>query len=94
MKGTIYNVQGENLIKRNDFMKFQETYFEAKECKDIKEILYNSVEKYAGNIAFVIKHKTDKNTEYENITYAQLLDDINSLGTKMFELGYGNIWKK
>ena len=65
-----------------------EKYFESVDCKNIKEILYNSVKKFSDNIAFVIKHKKDKEkAEYENITYKKLLDDVNSLGTKLYELG-------
>lgn len=65
-----------------------EKYFESVDCKNIKEILYNSVKKFSDNIAFVIKHKKDKEkAEYENITYKKLLEDVNSLGTKLYELG-------
>ena len=35
-------------------------YFNAIEFKDIKGIIYNSAKKYAQNIAFIIKHKKDK----------------------------------
>ena len=67
----------------------RERYFEATEFQNIKEILYNSVEKYGENTAFIIKHKgNEKKVTYENITYKKLLEDINSLGTKLFDLGY------
>jgi len=68
----------------------REKYFEATEYKDIKEIIYNSVSKYGEKIAFIIKHKKDKQIEYENKTYDDLLEDINSLGSKFYELGYQN----
>ena len=68
----------------------KEKYFEATEFKNIKEIIYNSSEKYEDKTAFIIKHKKDKNTEYENISYKRLLKEINSLGTKFFNLGYQN----
>lgn len=61
--------------------------YEAKEFKDIKEILYNSVKIYKDKIAFVIKHKENKEIKYENITYPKLLEDVNSLGTSFYELG-------
>lgn len=52
---------------------------------NIKEIIYNSVKLYPENIAFTIKNKVDENVKYENITYAKLLEDINSLGTALYE---------
>ncbi|MCI8443660.1 MAG: AMP-binding protein [Clostridia bacterium] len=68
----------------------RERYFEAQEFENIKEILYHSVEKYGENTAYILKHKKDKKIEYEKITYQKLLEDINSFGTKLFELGYQN----
>lgn len=61
--------------------------YDATEFKDVKEILYNSVEIYKDKIAFVIKHKENKEIKYENITYPKLLEDVNSLGTSLYELG-------
>ena len=60
------------------------------EFKDIKEIIYNSEKKYSNNIAFVIKHQEGKDKTYENITYKMLLEQINSLGTKLFDMGLKN----
>ena len=57
------------------------------EFKNIKEIIYNSAKKYADHIAFIIKHQEGKNKTYENITYKTFLDQINSLGTKLFNMG-------
>ena len=37
-----------------------ERYFESVNCKNIKEIVYNSAKKFAENVAFVIKHKNEK----------------------------------
>lgn len=54
-----------------------EKIFDVKEFNNLKEIIYNSVEKYGNNIAFVIKHKENKKVEYENVTYKRLLEDIN-----------------
>ena len=62
--------------------------YHAQEFNNIKEIIYNSVEKYSRNIAFVIKHTENKKVEYENITYKQLLEDINKLGTAVYSLGF------
>ena len=53
----------------------------------IKEIIYNSVKLYPENIAFTIKEKKEDKIEYKNITYTQLLEDINALGTALYEKG-------
>ena len=68
----------------------RERYFEATEFENIKEIIYHSSEKYGENTAFILKHKEDKKVEYENISYKRLLEEVNALGTKLFDLGYQN----
>ena len=68
----------------------RERYFEATEFQNIKEIIYNSAKVYAENVAFVIKHKDDKDITYEDITYKKLLEDINAFGTKLYEMGFKN----
>ena len=69
-------------------MKYSNNLYNAQEFNNIKEIIYNSVEQYSKNIAFVIKHTENKKIEYENITYKQLLEDINKLGTAVYSLGF------
>ncbi len=54
---------------------------------NIKEVLYNSVKLYKDNIAFTIKHKNDNKIEYENKTYKDFLDDVNSFGSSLYKLG-------
>lgn len=66
----------------------RERYFNANEFENIKEILYNSAKVYGNRTAFILKHKNGKETSYENKTYTQLLEDINALGSKYYELGY------
>ena len=63
---------------------------DVKEFKDIKEIIHNSAKKYADHIAFIIKHQEGKNKTYENITYKTFLEQINSLGTKLYDMGLKN----
>ncbi len=63
---------------------------DVQEFKNIKEIIYNSAKRYSNNIAFVIKHQEGKNKTYENMTYKMLLDQINSLGTKLYDIGLKN----
>ena len=67
-----------------------EKYFNATEFKNIKEILYISAKVYKDNTAFILKHKKDKKVEYENISFKRLLDEVNYLGTKFFNLGFKN----
>lgn len=53
--------------------------------KDIKSIIYNSVEKFAKNIAFRVKEKIGKDIRYKDITYRQMLEDINNFGTGLYQ---------
>ena len=69
-------------------MRYSNNLYHAQEFNNIKEIIYNSVEQYSKNIAFVIKHTENKKVEYENITYKQLLEDVNKLGTAVYSLGF------
>ncbi len=69
-------------VKEKDLRKI----FEAKEFKNIKDIIYNSAKVFKEQIAFVIKHKDGDNIEYENVTYKRLLEDVNKLGTAFYAL--------
>lgn len=62
--------------------------FEVTEFKNIKEIIYNSSRIYSNDIAFVIKHQENKKVTYENVSYKRLLEDINKLGTALFNMGF------
>jgi len=64
--------------------------FDVTEFKDIKEIIYNSANKYSNNIAFTIKEKIDKDIKYKEITYKQLLEDVNNFGTGLYKKGLKN----
>jgi len=61
--------------------------YEAKELNNVKELIYNAVEKYAKNTVFTIKRQENKNVSYEDITYEKMLDDMNGFGTSLYELG-------
>ena len=56
----------------------------AKHFENIKEIIYNSAKEYGEKAAYIIKHK---NGDYENKSYNQFLDDINSFGAGLYALG-------
>ncbi len=60
------------------------TKTDVKDYKNIKEIIYESAEKFKDQVAFVIKNK-DKS--YENITYKMFLEDVNKLGTMLYNMG-------
>ena len=62
--------------------------FDATEFNNIKEVIYDAVKKFNEKEVFVIKHKDGKEVSYENISYNRMLEDINGLGTELFEMGY------
>ena len=62
--------------------------FDAKEYKDVKELLYGSAEKFGNKTAFTIKHQNGKEAEYDNKSFKDLLEDINEFGTGIFDLGF------
>lgn len=68
----------------------REKYFEATEFENIKELIYDAAKKYSEKTAFTIKHKKEKEISYEEISYTQLLKEVNQLGTKFYKLGYQN----
>ena len=61
--------------------------FEATEFNNMKEIIYNSANKFNEKTAFIIKNKNGKEVSYTNISYNKLLEDINSYGTALYSLG-------
>lgn len=65
-----------------------EKIFDAKEFNNIKEIIYHSAKIYSEQIAFVIKHKNNKDITYENISYTRMLEDINKLGTSLYNMNF------
>ena len=81
-------------IKEQDFSNFKKRLkekdlrriLEAKEFRNIKDIIYNSAKVFKEQIAFVIKHKDGDNVEYENVTYKRLLEDVNKLGTAFYAM--------
>ena len=65
----------------------KENYFNAVEYSTIKDIFAATVEKYKDHTSFVIKEKKDENISYKEISYKQLLSDINAFGTAMYSIG-------
>ena len=61
--------------------------FEATEFNNIKEVIYNSANKFNEKTAFIIKNKKGKENSYTKISYNKLLEDINSYGTALYSIG-------
>ena len=57
-----------------------------KNYENIREVIEESIKDYPNNNAFIIKNK-DKTT-YTNITYKQLGEDIDKIGTALLKLGF------
>lgn len=68
-------------------MKTYNKIYEAKQFKNIREIIDNSVDLYPNNTAFIIKQKEGKEVKYKNITYREFKDQNNYLGTALINLG-------
>ena len=68
-------------------MKSKNMLYEAKEFKNLKEVIQNSVEKYQYNNAFIIKNKQGSKEKYTEITYRQFGLDIDSLGSSLVKRG-------
>lgn len=64
----------------------KDSFYDAEEFNNIKELVYNAVNKFGDNIAFVTKHKENNEVKYENKTYKEMLGDANALGTKIFDM--------
>lgn len=66
------------------------TYFEATEFNNIKEILHDAVKKFPEKVVYLIKNieEKDEAKRYKKITYKKLLSAVNNFGTALFNLGY------
>lgn len=67
-------------------MNKKRVLYQAREYRDIRELVSDAVKTYPNNIAFIIKEKKEEVT-YKNITYKMLQEDINKLGTALIDLG-------
>ncbi len=61
--------------------------FQAARYENLKDMLEKVTAKYAENKAFIIKHKEGKKVSYEDVTYAQLGEEMNHLGTAFLQRG-------
>ncbi len=67
-------------------MNKKRVLYQAKEYRDIRELISETVKTYPNNIAFIIKEKKGEKIEYKNITYKMLQEDISALGTALIDL--------
>lgn len=68
-------------------MNSKNKLYEAKEFQNLREMIKNSAKRFANHNAFIVKHKDKKEVTYQNITYAQLDEEIDSLGTALIARG-------
>ncbi len=77
-------------LEKGDWgMNKKRVLYEAREYRDIRELVKDTVRRFPENIAFIVKEKQDGEVQYQNITYQKLQEDINKLGTAFMELGLG-----
>ena len=63
--------------QKKEFIDFQ----------NVKEIIEYAKKEFPDNVAFTIKNKNGKEVSYKKITYTELGEEIDALGTKLIELG-------
>ena len=63
-----------------------EIIFKATKYDTIRDCLKASALNHKDNIAYQIKEKNNGEVSYKYITYTQLIDDINALGTAIYDL--------
>lgn len=68
-------------------MKSKNALYQAQEFNNIREVIKNAVEKYSSHIAFIIKNRAGSNQKYTNITYHQMDEEIDALGTSLIKRG-------
>ncbi len=79
-------LQAEEFIKKiNENKDPNIRYKQSRPIRDIKHMLESSAELYGDNTAFWVKRI--KGAEYESITYAKTLADVNALGTALIARG-------
>lgn len=61
--------------------------YESKEYYNIREVINDAVENNPDSNAFTIKYKNDQEVSYRYVTYKELGEEINALGTALISLG-------
>ena len=73
------------MIKKPNSNLYEKTNY-----KDIREAIKDGIKKYSDCIAFTLKNKEGKEVTYRDITYKELGEEIDALGTGFLNLGLKN----
>lgn len=65
--------------------KFKNTLYDVREIRDLRELINGTCEKNSQRAAFLVKDRVGG--EYRPVSYKNLLDDINGLGTSFINMG-------
>lgn len=65
--------------------KLKSKYHEIREITSLKDLLDSSARLYSERTAFLVKK--EKGGDYSHITYAQVKNDVDALGTKLISMG-------
>ena len=66
-------------------MSIKNNLYPVRDTKDLKTMLRECAELYGNKEAFLVK--VNKGGEYREISYKKFKDDVDSLGTKLMEMG-------
>lgn len=61
--------------------------YEKTNYANIRDVIQDGIRKYPKNIAFTIKNKVGKDVQYKNITYKELGEEINDVGSGFLKMG-------
>ena len=61
--------------------------YEKTNYANIRDVVQDGIKKYPKNIAFTIKNKVGKDVQYKNITYKDLGEEINDVGSGFLKMG-------
>lgn len=70
--------------------KRENILYKSKEYFNIREVVDDAIQKYPNSNAFTIKQKKGKEINYRYVTYKELGEEINALGTALISLGLKN----
>ncbi len=82
-------MKDDHFHERRNVMKSKNALYEAKEFKNLKEIMQDAIRKYSSHTAFIIKNK-EKKEKYTYISYEQFGLEINALGSSLIKRGLKN----
>ena len=65
--------------------KYDGVYYKFRKVEDLKELICTSAEKFSDHAAYLQKSK--ESGKFEPVTYGDMKQDMDALGTKMIEMG-------